>query len=292
MRPSRTSGHRENRFRGARGGTCVPWRTGSRSRSPRSQAEAVPPTGRRRAGRARPVVVATEDHRERPPRDDRPGEVRRVIERALDVGGPHVDVADVGDGPVRHLVGEVGGPGLRIVEPGVGGGEAKGMLPDGTRPHARAREERRAFVEGHPVDRDVGVERVEVRFDARAQERGDPHERSVEPDSGASAAQGHETRIAEDARIEACTGSLTAESVDGTIAYVNIEGRCTRGCRAHCHFPALQGDGQLELAAAAVRSSALSAAGRATQSTRASCGTRPARRVTRGLGRDPRASPG
>ena len=136
-------------------------------------------------------VVAAEDHRQRPPGEDRPGEVGRVVERALHVGGPHVDVADVGDGPVRHLVGEVGATGFRVVEPGVGGGEAQGMLSNRARPHARTREERRAFVERNPVDGDVGVERVEVRFDSRAQERGDPDERAVELDSGASAARCH-----------------------------------------------------------------------------------------------------
>ena len=34
-----------------------------------------------------------------------------------------------------------------------------------------------------------------------------------------------EARVAEDARIEAYTGSLTAESLEGTIAYVNHAGR-------------------------------------------------------------------
>ena len=34
-----------------------------------------------------------------------------------------------------------------------------------------------------------------------------------------------EARVAGDARIEACTGSLTAESLEGTLTYVNNEGR-------------------------------------------------------------------
>ena len=57
-------------------------------------------------------------------------------------------------------------------------------LPNRAWPRARAREEGRAFVEGNPVDRDVGVERVEIGLDARAQKRRDADERTVEPDSG------------------------------------------------------------------------------------------------------------
>ena len=45
-------------------------------------------------------VVAAEHHRYRPPGEDRPGEIGRVVERALHVGGPYVDVADVRDGLV------------------------------------------------------------------------------------------------------------------------------------------------------------------------------------------------
>ena len=44
---------------------------------------------------------------------------------------------------------------------------------------------------GTPVDRDVGVERVEVGFNRRAEERRDADERPVEPDSGSSAAGCH-----------------------------------------------------------------------------------------------------
>ena len=136
-------------------------------------------------------VVAAEHHRQRAFGEDRLGEVGRIVERALHVGGPDVDVADIGDGPVRHLVREVGASGLRVVEPGIGGGEAQRVLANRARPHARAGEERRAFVEGDPVNRDVGVERIEVGFDRRTQERGDADERAVEPDSGTSAARCH-----------------------------------------------------------------------------------------------------
>ena len=137
-------------------------------------------------------VVAAEHHRQRPPGQDCPGEIGRVVECALHVGGPYVDVADVGDGPVGHLVGEVGTPGLGVVEPGVGPGEAQRVLSDRAGPHARAREKGRAFVEGDPVDGDVGVERVEIRFDGRAQERGNADEGAVELDSGLSAARCHD----------------------------------------------------------------------------------------------------
>ena len=70
---------------------------------------------------------------------------------------------------------------LRVVEPEVGLRKAERMLPNRARPRARAREEGRAFVEGNPVDRDVGVQGVEVGLDARAQERRDADERTPSP---------------------------------------------------------------------------------------------------------------
>ena len=136
-------------------------------------------------------VVAAEHHRQRAGGEDRLGHVGRVVERAVDVGGPYVDVADVGDGPVRHLVGEVGAPGLRVVEPGLGGREPQRMLANRARTHPRAGEEGRAFVEGDAEDRDVGVERVEVGFDRRAQKGRDADERAMEVQPGTSAARCH-----------------------------------------------------------------------------------------------------
>ena len=113
-------------------------------------------------------VVAAEHDRRRPLCEDRAGELGRVVERVLHGGAPDVDIADVGDGPVGQLVGEVGAEGLRVVEPEVGLREAQRVLPNRAWPRARAREEGPSFVEGNPVDRDVGVEGVEVGLDACA----------------------------------------------------------------------------------------------------------------------------
>ena len=136
-------------------------------------------------------MVAAEHDRQRPPGQNRLGQVGRVVERAPDVGRPDVDIADIGDGSVRHLICEVGAPGLRVVEPGVGGGEAQRMLADRARTHARAGEEGRAFVEGNPEDSDIGVERFEIRLDRRAEERRDADKRAAKSDSGPSAARCH-----------------------------------------------------------------------------------------------------
>ena len=136
-------------------------------------------------------VVTAEHHRQCPLGEDRFGEIGRIVERALHVGGPYVDIPDVRDGLVGHFVGEVRATGVRVVEPGVGRREAQRVLANRARTHARAREEGRAFVEGDPVDRDVGVEGVEICLDGRAQERREVDERAVELDSRPSAARCH-----------------------------------------------------------------------------------------------------
>ena len=59
-----TRGRRGSRCRAARAGTCVPWPTGSRNRSPRRRGRAVRPTGTRRAGTARrPIGSARRSRR-------------------------------------------------------------------------------------------------------------------------------------------------------------------------------------------------------------------------------------
>ena len=62
-------------------------------------------------------VIAAKHHGQRPLGENRLGEVGRVVERALHVGGPDVDIADIRNGPVGHLVGKVGVAGLGVVEP-------------------------------------------------------------------------------------------------------------------------------------------------------------------------------
>ena len=132
-------------------------------------------------------VIAAERHRHRPPGKDRPGEIGRIFERALDVGRPDVDVADIRDGLVLHLVFEVGAPGHRIIETGIGG-EPQRVLANRTRTHARTGKKRRAFVKGDPENRDLGIESIKAGFDRRTQERGDADERAVQLESGTSTA--------------------------------------------------------------------------------------------------------
>ena len=65
-------------------------------------------------------MVSAEHHRQGTGGEDRLGEIGRIVEGAVDIGRPDVNIADVGDGFIGHLVGEVSAPGQRIVEPGTG----------------------------------------------------------------------------------------------------------------------------------------------------------------------------
>lgn len=77
-----------------------------------------------------------------------------------------IDVAHIGDEPLRHLLHEVFPPRFRVVIATAVAGEAQGMLAQGPRPESAARQEGGTLVKGYAENSNGGVELADVLDDA------------------------------------------------------------------------------------------------------------------------------
>src|SRR4051794_13462720 len=91
--------------------------------------------------------------------------LRNVAKCVNNVRWQNIDIASIDDPVMSHCIFKHSPGGLRIEASARGGHEAKRLLPDASWAKACAWHEGRAFIGGHPNDRDVRVQLVEIGAD-------------------------------------------------------------------------------------------------------------------------------